>query len=169
MEIHVEEQLRGEELLEQILAVYGSAETLRAAAIGGDDNEAKEMWATVQLLQNNPKRLRAIWKTTDVLQLDAAEIEQLTEKRLMLLEELQRQVRTPNVRGLARQIGRDKKNVSRDLKALASMGLVKFKRQGREAIPMLAGNVIRIDFRRPARRRAKPKILQPPAAKRIHA
>lgn len=153
MEIQVEEQQRGQDLFEEILARYGSESALRAAAARPDATEAREDLFTFELLKDNPKRLRAVWRTLDILQLEPAEIENLTEKRLILLDELQRSAMQSNVTGLAQEIGRDKKNVSRDLKALASLGLVKFHRRGREAIPLLAGNVIRIDFRRQATRR----------------
>lgn len=60
----------------------------------------------------------------------------LTEKRREIIARLQRQD-IESVRGLARELDRDKAAVSRDLKLLAEHGIVDFETDGRGKRPYL--------------------------------
>lgn len=62
--------------------------------------------------------------------------EVLTERRREIIETL-RTVDVGSVRGLARELGRDKGAVSRDLELLASHGVVDFESEGRAKRPYL--------------------------------
>lgn len=148
MEIRVEESITGQELLDRIVAKYGSEEGLQAIVAKTRDNDVKEDFFTLGLFKEKPERLRLNWKTVEVSTLEPKDLELLTEKRLQLLDAILQTLTRMNVTRLANRMGRDKKNVSRDLAALEKLGLVQLQRSGRQAVPRPAGNVIRIDFRR---------------------
>lgn len=68
----------------------------------------------------------------------------LSPKRRELIETLQR-TDAESVRGLARQLGRDKGQVSRDLGTLAEHGIVQFEESGRVKRPVLTQEHIVIE------------------------
>jgi predicted transcriptional regulator len=68
----------------------------------------------------------------------------LSPKRRELIETLQ-QTDVESVRGLARQLGRDKGQVSRDLGTLAEHGIVQFEESGRAKRPVLTQEHIVIE------------------------
>ena len=70
-----------------------------------------------------------------VLSFEAAE-EVLTPKRLEIVRVLG-ETDVESVRGLARELGRDKGQVSRDLATLAEHGVVRFEEAGRAKRPTL--------------------------------
>jgi len=63
----------------------------------------------------------------------------LTEKRRELIDTLRRE-EVESVRDLARRVGRDKAQVSRDLGVLAEHAVVNFEETGREKRPYLAND-----------------------------
>lgn len=144
MEIRVEERLTGRELRDRILERHGSRERLEAQAARKRAHEAQEDLWMLRLLEREPSRLDEELRVTDIGSLSLRDLALLTPSRLRLLQKLAAARRAYNVTGLARALGRDKKNVSRDVGILADLGLVRVVRRGRESIPRPRGRDIHI-------------------------
>src|SRR5687768_17320415 len=89
MEIRVEQRMTGQEVLDSILKEYGTLEKLADLSGRSRNIEAQDALFTVGLLRASPQRLKTIWKTIDIGTLTTSHIEQLTPKRLLLLEHIQ--------------------------------------------------------------------------------
>jgi predicted AAA+ superfamily ATPase len=135
MEIRVERRLTGREYREEILSRHGSRSELEARAEEGDAR-AQDDLLDLELLEEDPNRLEVEYEVETVAELDAGELARLTPERLRLLAALPSRSddETTNVTGLARELGRDKKNVSEDLQLLEDLGLLDLVPRGREKI-----------------------------------
>ncbi len=81
----------------------------------------------------------------DVYVLDRESAEHvLTEKRTAVLDRL-RDEEVESVRGLARELDRDKGSVSRDLAVLARHDLVEFREDGTRKIPVLKHETVIVE------------------------
>lgn len=143
MEITIEQEMMGHERRDQILERYGSREALEEQAAQGD-RLAKSDLVSLDLLEEDPRRLEVKTWIRDIITLEKDEIQLLTPARLELLEHLVTEAGDENVTQLAATLGRDKKNVSEDLSLLADLGLIFYKRQGRSKIPRVLGTEIHI-------------------------
>lgn len=144
MEIRIIERLMGRELRDRILARWRSRGALEKAARRPDAYDAKAALAHLAVLEEAPHQLDQEMTVTTVGVLGPGEVRMLTGIRLELLETVLHAQGGINVTGLAAHVGRDKKNVSEDLKFLARIGLVRMDRRGREAFPHATGAEIRI-------------------------
>jgi len=81
----------------------------------------------------------------DVYVLDRESAERvLTEKRTAVLDHV-RADDVESVRGLARELGRDKGSVSRDLGVLAEHDLVEYRTEGSRKIPVIKHETIIVE------------------------
>lgn len=163
MEIRVEQRVSGHEFRRQILARYGGREHLVAAAAAGGSVEARVDLRDLRALEDRPRRLDAQWTLGAVGDLEPADLAAFTPRRMELLAQLER-LPGKNVSQLATLLGRDKKNVSRDLQALGRLGLVRMERKGRQAIPILAGDEVHIVIEAGPRKRPAALLSSPSAA-----
>lgn len=145
MEIRVTAQMRGTELRDRILERWGSVDALEEEADAGN-GQAKDDLFTLERLEEDPDRLEGLHERTTITVLEPGELARLTEKRLDLLDHLATDQRALNVSQLAREVERDKKNVSRDLELLGAIGLVERIEQGREKLVRLAGTRMSIEL-----------------------
>jgi len=147
LEIHVEERLTGRQLRARILAKHGSREALEAAARKKGGAEAKADLVDLRLLDGDPRRLDAVHRVTTIAELTPEDLGRLTVARLQLLDVLAASSAPRNVTELADALGRDKKNVSEDLRLLEDLGLIESARKGREKrVSMGSGREIRLVF-----------------------
>lgn len=145
MEIRIEERLTGRAYKDRLLSEYGSLEALKKAAKTGNTT-AKADYADLQLLLEDPKRLRVEFKISTITSIEASDLERLTPERLKLLAKLANLPSPVNVGILTASLGRDKKNVSRDVQILKELGLLDSIRQGRETLVQPMGNEIHISL-----------------------
>lgn len=164
MEIRVERRLTGRAYRQEVLHRYGSRERLEEKAAAGDPL-AQDHLTDLELLEASPDRLDDEYEIETVRELGPEDLTRLTPARLRLLAAVAGQDvgggrtegaeeatgsqgtqggSTPssgapdsgsNVTDLARQVGRDKKNVSEDLHLLEELGLLVLEERGRETIP----------------------------------
>lgn len=134
MKIRIEEWMQGREFRDRILRQHGTRAKLERAARRGDARAQSDL-ADLRLFDEDPRRLDIGWKLAEVFRLNARQVGRLTVERLKLLEAVKKHKRRLNLTGLCALLGRDKKNVSDDLRILASMGLLQIERHGRDAIP----------------------------------
>jgi DNA-binding transcriptional ArsR family regulator len=144
MEIRVEERMKGRKMRAQILDRYGSRAKLERLAFRGDDPEARDALFELRLLDDDPSRLDSITTTTTILGLGPGDLARLTPERLRLLDHLAVQRKAPNLTRLSHDLGRDKKNLSQDLRVLEGLGLVTIGKRGRDLEPRIRGNHIHI-------------------------
>lgn len=140
MEIRIRRRLTGRQQREHILEKYGDRESVEGRAEAGDP-DAKDALFNLQLLEEDPARLDDDMLLEDVLVLDRNDLSKLTETRLHILDVL-RELGEANVTELTTQLGRDPKNVSRDVAYLEWFGLIEAHRHGREKHLRAAGNEI---------------------------
>lgn len=145
MEIRIEERLTGQAYKDRLLAEYGSLEALKSAAKKGGTT-AKADFADLQLLLEDPKRLALEFKLATISSLEPSDLERLTPERLRLLAKVASMPSPMNVGMLTEGLGRDKKNVSRDVQVLKELGLLGSMRQGRETLVQPMGNEIHISL-----------------------
>lgn len=145
MEIRVTSRMTGAELRERILDRWGSREALERQAVEGDA-EAEEDLFMLERLAEDPARLETEHERTTITLVPADSLARLTEKRLALLDVVRVSPEPLNVSQLARRVGRNKKNVSRDLALLEEFGLVERIAQGREKTVRVRGTRITIDL-----------------------
>lgn len=74
--------------------------------------------------------------TEDIVDMEIKDFSKLTPKRLELLDKMSR-YNADSINKLASSIGRDVKNVYKDLKVLESLGLIGLNKDGRRLIPDL--------------------------------
>lgn len=134
MKIRIEEWMQGREFRDRILRQHGTRAKLERAARRGDPRAQSDL-ADLRLFDEDPRRLHIGWKLSEVFRLNARQVGRLTAERLRLLDTIKKHKRRLNLTALCALLGRDKKNVSDDLRILASMGLLQIERHGREAIP----------------------------------
>lgn len=135
--------MTGRAYRDRILARYGSRQALDDAADGGDV-EAWDDRLTLEILEDDPRRLGDDMTVTTIGTLTADELDLLTPTRMALLNFLATADEPHNVTELAEALGRDKKNVSEDLSILEDLGLVETRREGRERLSRPLGNDIHI-------------------------
>jgi DNA-binding transcriptional ArsR family regulator len=145
MEIRVNARLTGARLRDRILERWGSRQELESEASAGDA-QAEEDLFTLDRLEEDPDRLEGMHERTIITVLEPEELARRTEKRLSLLDRLANEPQALNVSELARAIGRDKKNVSRDLELLETLGLVERIEAGREKLVRPSGSRISIEL-----------------------
>lgn len=145
MEIRIEERLTGQAYKDRLLSEYGSLEALKKAAKTGNTT-AKAHYADLQLLLEDPKRLLVEFKISTISSIEPSDLERLTPERLKLLAKLTNLPSPVNVGILTASLGRDKKNVSRDVQILKELGLLDSMRQGRETLVQPMGNEIHISL-----------------------
>lgn len=78
-----------------------------------------------------------------VISWDSAETV-LTPKRREIVETL-REMEPDSVRGLARELGRDKSQVSNDLSTLAELGIIRYEKNGNAKAPRLTQDHIVVE------------------------
>lgn len=144
MEIRIEEEMTGRERYDRIISKYGSRELLEALATEDAPAEVRDDLWTLELLEKDPSRLDSVFQIETIIGLEPDELQQFTGKRLELLETMAASDEPLNVTELAACVGRDKKNVSEDLKLLAELGLIDRERRGREKVAWPRANEIRI-------------------------
>jgi len=81
--------------------------------------------------------------TEEIMDLGDEEISRLTPRRIELLDKISRS-QVSSINDLAKQIGRDVKNVYVDLKTLEGMGFLRLVREGRNVVPELLVHEITI-------------------------
>lgn len=150
MEIRVEERLTGRQLRDRILTRYGSRAGLKRAAAKKQDAEAREDLFQLRLFDENPRRLRDRMSVTTVSTLEPADLARLTPERLRLVNHIAKLTRPANLSTLVEDLGRDKKNISEDLRILEELGLLTLSREGRDLRPHLLGTEIHIVVAQPA-------------------
>lgn len=144
MEIQVVARMTGAAYRERILTRYGSRAALEAAARGRRAFAAQSDLADLRLLDEDPRRLAAAMEVTEITTLSESDVEALTPARLRLLHAIAESEAALNLSQLTRSLGRDKKNVSRDLAVLRRLGLVETAVQGRQTFPRVKGRELRI-------------------------
>lgn len=144
MEIRVEERVTGHQMRRNILRRYGSRARLEERVEGGDDPEAAVALVELRLFDEDPRRLDSSIETEAILELEPEDVARLTPERLRLLDHLAKQRKPPNLTQLCQDLGRDKKNVSKDLRILESLCLVSIEKNGRDLAPRIRGNHIAI-------------------------
>lgn len=144
MEVRVEERVTGHQMKRNIVRRYGSRAKLEELVEGGDDPEAAVALVQLRLFDEDPRRLDSIIETETIRELEMEDIARLTPARLRLLDHLAKQRKPPNLTRLCERLNRDKKNLSEDLRLLASLGLVVIEKNGRDLAPRLSGNNVTI-------------------------
>lgn len=127
-----------------ILAQYGSRQALERAAKDPRNALAQLHLVDLQHFEQDPRRLDLEQRTVTITILTPEELDLLSPARVRLLHALATAEEELNVTALAAAAGRDKKNVSEDLKVLVRLGLVRMVQRGREALPHPAGRRIEI-------------------------
>lgn len=150
MEIRVEERLTGRQLRSRILASYMTRARLEAAARRRGGAEARDALFNLRLLEEDPRRLDLATHVVTVHKLSGRDVERLTHARLRMWHQIAQSKEPLNLTALAQRLGRDKKNVSDDLRVLQNLGLVGLERKGRETHPVFKGNEIHILVAPPA-------------------
>jgi DNA-binding transcriptional ArsR family regulator len=140
MEIRIRRRLTGRELQRRILDRYHDRETVEGRAEAGDP-EAQDALFNLDLFDEDPGRLDADLVVEDLLVLERKDLSRLTETRLHILDVL-REMGETNVKDLTHRLGRDPKNVSRDVAYLESFGLIESHRRGKDKWLQAAGNEI---------------------------
>lgn len=145
MEIRVEERLTGEEVRTNLRQKYGSLASRVAKAAERRAYEAKDDLLEWRLLEDAARRT-STFKVATVTTLSPSAIQRITPERLRIYQSLARARKPVNVTRLARQLRRDKKNVSEDVEILRRMGLLRATSRGREKLVSTRGNEIRVVF-----------------------
>lgn len=144
MEIHVEQRLTGRQLRDKILAKYGAVRALRAAA--KKDAVARDDLFTLRLFEEDPHRLDVEFQTTAISKLRPEDLQRITPERIRLLTFLAHRPRPLNMARLTEALSRGKKNLSEDLHVLEELGILTLTRRGRDVLPTVVGNRIRLDL-----------------------
>lgn len=130
MRVTIERQLTVGELLDSIRARYGSREDLETHLEESPrDWDARVALHDLEEYQGEAPG-KTIQDTREVVLPDAA-LDELTFRRIQLLIHLKQEGgQIDGVRKLARETSRDKKNVSQDIDALRTLGLVTVQPRG---------------------------------------
>lgn len=145
MEIRVKARLTGARLRQRILERWGSRQALEANAESGDPEAGEDLF-TLDRLEEDPERMDALHERTTITSLGPDGLARLTETRLDLLDHVAACEEPLNVSQLARETGRDKKNVSEDLELLETLGLIERIERGREKHVRLRGSRMSIEL-----------------------
>jgi len=144
MEIRVEERTTGRQMRREILDRYGSRAALERRAASRSDPEAKDDLFELRMLDEDPTRLDLVVETTTIMELEPGDIGRLTPERIRLLDHLASEPQPPNLSQLSAALGRDKKNISIDLRVLEGLGLLSISKRGRDIQPRIRGNHIHL-------------------------
>lgn len=140
MEIRIRRSLTGRQLRDQILSRYGSREAIEGKAKAGDVDAQDGLW-NLQLIEEDASRLDEVMEVEDLIVLEHNDLSKLTKTRLALLSVL-REMGETTLMELTEAVGRDQKNVSKDIAFLSAYGLVEAHRHGRHRHLSAAGNEI---------------------------
>lgn len=128
----------------QLLQWYGSEEGLRRAADEGDIEAQDGLvdLAIIKEVDEDPDVLDAETTMEEDVEFDDTDLAKLTPARWRLMEAIGEGGKT--MAELGRELGRDKKNISDDIRILAGLGLVTAHRQGRVKRAWLRGDELRL-------------------------
>lgn len=144
MQIRVRRTLKGHALQASIMKRHGTLEVLRKKAAKGDPFAKDDLW-NLGLFEEDPTRLELDTTIEDIIQVDEHDLTKLTATRLQLVEVL-KGLGEVSVKELTAAVGRDKKNVSEDIRILERYGIVQSHRHGKEKRLMAVADEIAFAF-----------------------
>lgn len=138
MEIRLTRHMTLRQRIDELIGWYGSEANVLAAAERGDP-EAQAGLLDLALLHESPGQLDVEQKMEEILLLEPADLAKLTPARWALMEALGD---GPPLAELGRRLGRDKKNISDDVRILERMGLLRTRTEGRTKRVWLRGDEV---------------------------
>ena len=147
VEIKAVKKRTGKEFLEEIRKKYGSIDKLRRyVRQNPSDFEAEFDLLDAEYLLKNPKEQKKSATTgTSYVSWNTQDITKLTSERLKLLSRIKHR-RVKSIKELAKDTGRDYKNVFNDLQILEKLGLIRVSESKNAKIPRFDFEKVEIYF-----------------------